>query len=280
MSLDVGYFRRWYGNFSVTDNLAVPASGYDRFSIVAPTDPRLPGGGGNTLSGLNDLNPAYNGLINNQLRLADNYGTQIQRFNGFDLTVNARPRGGVTLYGGVSTGKTVNDNCEILAAVPEAGATSGPVCHRETLWLTQLKLSGVYVVPRVDVQVSGAFQSIPGPQVQANYNVTTALTQGLGRPLTFGLASVPLFPQGQVLGDRLQQLDLRIGKILRFGRTENSRESGCLQRVQFERGTGGKQHLFKRFSGGLARADQHRHRPIRQDQCAVRLLTDTIGLTP
>ena len=83
-----------------TDNLAVPASGYDRFSIVAPTDPRLPGGGGNTLSGLNDLNPAYNGLINNQLRLTDNYGTQIQHFNGFDLTVNARPRGGVTLYGG------------------------------------------------------------------------------------------------------------------------------------------------------------------------------------
>jgi hypothetical protein len=222
VSLDVGYFRRWFGNFSVTDNLAVPATGYDRFSIVAPTDPRLPGGGGNTLSGLNDLNPAYNGLVNNQLRLTDNYGTQIQHFNGFDLTVNARPRGGVTLYGGVSTGKTLNDNCDILAAVPEAGATSGPVCHRETLWLSQLKLSGVYIVPRVDVQVSGAFQSIPGPQVQANYNVTTALTQGLGRPLTFGLASVPLFPQGRVLGDRLHQLDLRVGKILRFGRTRTA----------------------------------------------------------
>ena len=58
--------------------------------------------------------------------------------------------------------------------------------------------------------------------MQANYNVTTALTQGLGRPLTFGLASVPLYPQGQVLGDRLNQLDLRIGKILKFGRTRTA----------------------------------------------------------
>jgi hypothetical protein len=222
VALDAGYFRRWYGNFSVTDNLAVPASGYDAFSIVAPVDPRLPGGGGNTLSGLRDLNPAYNGLVNNQLRLTDNYGSQLQHFNGFDATVNVRPQRGVNLYGGVSTGKTLNDNCEILAAVPEAGATNAPTCRRETPFITQYKFTGVYLVPRAEVQVSAAFQSIPGPQVQANYNVTSAMTQGLGRPLTFGLATVPLFPQGQILGDRLNQLDLRVGKILKYGRTRTS----------------------------------------------------------
>lgn len=221
VSLDFGYFRRLYGNFAVLDNLAVPASGYDQFSIVVPVDPRLPGGGGNTLTGLYDLNPLFSGRIQNQLRLASNYGKQIQHFDGFDLTVDARP-GGFTLYGGLSTGKTVNDNCEILAAVPEAGPTSAATCHRESLWLTNYKFSGIYLVRRVDVQLSAAFQSIPGPQVQGNYNVTSAMAQGLGRNLNFGLASVPLFTPGSIVGDRLNQLDIRVGKIFRLGKSQAS----------------------------------------------------------
>ena len=218
-SIDFGYFRRLYGNFAVNDNLAVPASGYDQFAIVVPTDARLPGGGGNTLSGLYDLNPAYSGRIQNQLRLAENYGSQYQHFDGFDLTMNARPRNGLTVYGGMSTGKTLNDNCEIIAVLPEVGPTSAATCRRETVWLTQVKFSGVYVIPRVDVQVSGAFQSLPGPQLQANYSVNSSQAIGLGRTLNAGLASVPLFPQGSLLGDRLNQLDFRVGKILRFGRS-------------------------------------------------------------
>src|SRR6185503_4082892 len=42
-SIDIGYFRRWYGNFTVVDNQLVEPSDYDPFCITSPgNDPRLP----------------------------------------------------------------------------------------------------------------------------------------------------------------------------------------------------------------------------------------------
>jgi hypothetical protein len=34
---------------------------------------------------------------------------------------------------------------------------------------------GSYTIPRVDLQVSGNFQSLAGPQILANYTATNAL---------------------------------------------------------------------------------------------------------
>jgi hypothetical protein len=36
VSVEAGYFRRWYGNFGVTDNRSVTASDFDPFCITAP----------------------------------------------------------------------------------------------------------------------------------------------------------------------------------------------------------------------------------------------------
>jgi hypothetical protein len=79
---------------------------------------------------------------------------------------------------------------------------------------------GVYTIPVIDVQASVTVQSIPGPLGAANGIVTSAqVAPSLGRPLSGGTpnATVNLVEPGTLYGDRLNQMDLRVGKILRFG---------------------------------------------------------------
>jgi hypothetical protein len=86
------------------------------FSIVAPSDSRLPGGGSYAVAGLYDLNPNKVGQVNNLITFAANLGGPIENFNGFDLSVTMRPRSGVLLQGGFSTGKTTTDSCGIVTS--------------------------------------------------------------------------------------------------------------------------------------------------------------------
>ena len=57
VSVDVGYFRRIYGNLQVQYNRALPASAYDVYTVTAPTDPRLAGNSGQVVGPLYDIKP-------------------------------------------------------------------------------------------------------------------------------------------------------------------------------------------------------------------------------
>ena len=115
VSVDIGYFRRWFGNFQVVDNLVVTPSDFQEYSIVAPIDPRLPDGGGYTVPGLYDIRPEAFGRPGNYLiQLSDNFGKQIEHWNGFDFNSSARMANGVMLQGGVSTGRTTTDDCDVV----------------------------------------------------------------------------------------------------------------------------------------------------------------------
>jgi hypothetical protein len=77
-------------------------------------------------------------------------------------------------------------------------------------------------VPVVDVQVAATFTSSPGVPLQANYNVTSAVAaQSLGRPLSGNVTSVEvnLLRPGEMRSPRVNILDFRFGKILRYGNT-------------------------------------------------------------
>ena len=223
MGVDFGYYRRTYDNFTVVDNRAVAASDYSPFSITAPLDPRLPGGGGYVISGLQNLNPNKVGQVDQLFTRAKNYGEQYEHWNGVDASLNLRLQKGIILQGGMSSGRTSTDNCAVVAAVPEsaiAGTSNSPLyCHVDTPLLTQVKFLGTYTVPKVDVVVAATVQSLPAPNITASYVATNASIQpSLGRPLSGGAANatINLISPGVYYGDRINSMDLRFSKIVRL----------------------------------------------------------------
>jgi hypothetical protein len=223
VGVELAYYRRWFGNFAATQNRALTAADYSPFSVTAPVNPLLPGGGNYVVGGLYDLNPARVGLTDNYVTMASNFGNQIQHWNGVDLNINARPASGILLQGGMSTGRTSTDNCAIVASL---GSNPSPLyCHVDTPFLTQVKFIGSYSIPKVDVRLAATYQSVPGPQILANYIVSSAVAQTtLGRPLSGGAANttVNIVAPGTLYGDRLNEVDLRLSKIFKYGKTRST----------------------------------------------------------
>jgi opacity protein-like surface antigen len=229
VSADVTYFRRWYGNFVITDDLAIGPQDFDRFTLTAPRDPRLPGGGGYQLEGY-DIKPAKFGVAAQPyVTLSSKYGKQRDTWDGGDITMNARPREGMFFQGGVSTGRRVEDNCDVVTKVDNPSTL---YCHRVEPLYTLVKGYGSYTVPKVDVQFSATYQNKPGPLVLALYTATNAeVAPSLGRPLAGAAPSVDVHlvspgiytttngGTGKLHGERLHQVDLRISKLLRFAGT-------------------------------------------------------------
>ena len=89
------------------------------------------------------------------------------------------------LQGGMSTGRTVTDDCAVRANLDNPEQL---YCRQTTNFLTQVKFLGSYTIPQLDVQFSAAFQSLPGPQIIAEEQFSSRDVQGLGRNLSGGQA--------------------------------------------------------------------------------------------
>jgi hypothetical protein len=240
-SVEVGYYRRTFTQFTtggtVTDNLAVSPGDVSTYYVTAPLDPRLPGGGGYQVGPLYNLTPAaFSRVPNNLFKSTKDVGDDTRVFNGVDVTFNVRSLKNFTFSGGTSTGKVVNDWCAIRASVPEntlfgISTFLNPYCHQESPFQTAFRGLSTYIIPRVDVVISGVYQDKPAANngtdqlagaVAANYTLTAAdlanAAAQIGRPLTTtGAITVNLIAPGQLYGDRVRSLDLSFKKILHFG---------------------------------------------------------------
>jgi hypothetical protein len=202
-----GYYRTWYGNKTVTDNLAVTRADYSPYCVTAPVDSRLPGGGGYQVCDAFDINASGAGRFDNLVvRAAD--GDQTEVFNGVDIGTNIRFGRGGLLNGGVSFGRTEYNNC----GVPDAPAQ---FCHYYMPWegQTQIKFQGSYPLPG-GVQIAATYLGAPGlPQAATRSYSSAEIAPSLGRPLTNTAAQVVriLEPNTQ-FEDRYNQIDLRFGR--------------------------------------------------------------------
>jgi len=234
VSVDVAYWRTTFGNIAAIVNRAVSSSDYTEYTVTAPSDPRLPGGGGYRLSGLYDINPARFGQADEFVTLSNG---QTDIYNGFDVVLNARPRPGMLLQGGTSTERRSTNDCDLVARFPGSAIELGPFvnksegaartasiprqfCDAPGTFQTHVKLLGSFVIPVIDVQMSANLQNLPGPEIGAEYIVPNAtVASSLGRSLA-GAAStvtVSLLEPRTMFGERMNQLDLRFAKILRYG---------------------------------------------------------------
>ena len=100
-------------------------------------------------------------------------------------------------------------------------------CDQAEPFLTNVRFLGTYILPRVDVLVSATYQSSPGPLVAANFvatNAYLAANSTLGRALAGAQPNmtINMVEPGSLFVERLNQLDFRVGKIIRYGRTRST----------------------------------------------------------
>lgn len=189
LSVSVGYFRTWYGNFLVTDNRSITPADFDSYCITAPADPRLPNSG-QQVCGLYDVKPEKFGLVDNFVTKASAFGDQKEIFNGVDVTVNAR-MGGAWVSGGISTGSTLTDNCFVVDS-PQANFSTTNLreagmyqCRNSSPWSagTQYKFAVIYTLPGL-IKTSATYQNIAGIPLLASYVASNAsVVPTLGRSL-------------------------------------------------------------------------------------------------
>ena len=215
MSVSAGYYRNWYGNFRVTDNLAVSPADYSPYCVTSPSDSRLPNGGGYQVCGLYDISTTKFGQSNNLVTQASDFGKQSQVSNFFTFSMDARFTSGARFGGGVDTGRTVTDNCFVVDS-PQQKLN----CHVAAPFSgnTQVKLNGSYPLPR-QFFVSALYQNLSGPAYTADWAAPTALiAPSLRRDLAGGArtATVPLLAPNTFFDHRTTRLDLRVGKSVRL----------------------------------------------------------------
>jgi hypothetical protein len=211
---------------------------YDFYTVIAPTDPRLPNGGGYRILGLNtDATTLPVGQP-----IAQSYMKEYEYdWNGFDTNFAWRGPKGIRVQGGTGTARTQRDTCFAMVDAPDVrgreGAEHRAGCKTETPWQTTLKGSASYTIPWADVLVSTVFQSLPGVEQTASmtyskdqvlWNAESAAratqpcavpangTGCLGATRATTTQAVQLLLNNEYYGERVTLFDIKIAKIIRI----------------------------------------------------------------
>ena len=224
VSADIAYSRRYFYSFVVTDNQNRNPSQYDAWTINAPSDPRLPGGGGYPITLYTPTAAAAAIAAQNYITWETDFGPARDSYwQGVDFTVTARLRRGMTLQLGTNTGRKIDDTC---ATVVKIDSPDPRDCRLTPPYQTTVRGLASYTIPRVDVLVSAAIRSQPPLPLTATWNVPNSVVVSLlGRLPPGGTAggttTVTLLDNEHRLyaDNRRMQIDMRFAKIFRMRKT-------------------------------------------------------------
>jgi hypothetical protein len=230
VSLSASYFRRWYGNFAATRNLEVTNADFTHFCITAPEHVRLPSSG-TELCGFYDVSVPKFGRANDLITDAAKLGKQEDVYDGVDVTVDARLQNRLLLNGGVSIGRQRTNNCYVVddrsVRFVASSPRTLPFCNVDPPFRPNVKLQSIYTL-HWGIQTAATFQSLPGPPLLAQQETTNAQTLlSLGRNLAScgsrpncnATVLLDLLAPGTLFGDRVNQIDVRVTRPFRIGRT-------------------------------------------------------------
>src|SRR6185369_16500719 len=235
LSVDLGYNRRSWGNFFVTYNTLAGPADYDVWKVPVPINPNLPNAGGT--ESYVAITPAASARGSQSLMTKEETVAGQARtayWHGLDFNANARS-GRVTLQMGTSSGRGVRDTCALWAARPQLQTTSSAdSCAVTEPWITSFRGLASYRIPRVEVLISSSIRSTRtvasenasnGSSLAANYQIPNTVVQQLLGRLPAGATAAQnttvnlLAPSELYNLERRTEVDLRLAKILRFGRS-------------------------------------------------------------
>jgi hypothetical protein len=237
LSADVSFTHRSFHGFFVTDVLNRRAGGvssyYESYTLTAPTDSRLAGGGGYPVTVFVPTAAANAVAPQTFLTRESNIGDErTSVWDGVELALNSRLRNGLVAQIGTTTGRGKVNDCSVATLynnVGLGGVITGPNprgCNNVEPWQTTLRGLVSYTIPRIDVLLSAVVRSQPPSAITANWQVPNSLiSAALGHlppgATATGLTTILLTDnEHRVYADeRRTQVDMRFAKIVRFGRT-------------------------------------------------------------
>jgi hypothetical protein len=206
VGLSVSYNRRTFHRVLWTHNLATTFADY---TLITIADPR---NNGQTLP-IYNLSPAKLGLVNG---LETNTDNNHRVYNGIDVSLNARIRTAGRLILSSSTGRILNVTCQV------DDPNNLRFCDETQFHVpfkSSFRAAGTFPLP-YGMRLSGVFQSAPNAPtngndvLQTNYIVNRAIVPNL----TQTSVTVPLNPPGNSYRQRINQVDMTIGKDFLIGK--------------------------------------------------------------
>jgi Carboxypeptidase regulatory-like domain len=214
------FYRRWDGNQTVTDNLALSNADYTGpFCVNNPTDSRLQGDSARQTCGLFDITQLARARVGQSLvTFAKNVGTgkgitSVTR--GFDVNLNGRFQRNIFITGGFDVRSRVTDNCDTFIDSPEK-----LFCHQSLPYRMDWKINGSYTLP-LAFRVSTAYSAVNGYPVSALWNAPNAvIAPALGRDLSAGATqskAINLIEPNTKFGPYRHNFDVRVSRTFKIG---------------------------------------------------------------